>query len=152
MLGNDTSLSKIGKIVEISYRDLPGKIDCFRDLVRAFPAERQDFSSLDFAESGSRFATDSQTLIMNWPTRRDRTSVAVQHLFIAQAPLGLHHGRNPPVRFLEDHGRGRGKGRGGQRGSSLGRFPHAWPPAAAPIRWPSCGRSSHDQRLANPNC
>ncbi|UXU75639.1 MULTISPECIES: hypothetical protein [unclassified Paracoccus (in: a-proteobacteria)] len=89
MLCNDTSLSKIGKIADISYRYLYAKIAYFHDRFRAFTAERQDFSKVDFCEAGSRFATDSQTLIINWPTKRKRTSVAVQHLCTAHARLGF---------------------------------------------------------------
>lgn len=89
MLCNDTSLSKISKIADISYRDLYGKIDFFYDQIQSFVARRQGFSKVDFHEVGSRFATDSQTLIINWPTKRQRTSVAVQHLCTAHARSGF---------------------------------------------------------------
>lgn len=85
MLCNDLSLSKIA---DISYRDLYGKIDFFHDQVRAFTLRRQDFSQVDFRAAGSRFATDSQTLTINWPTRRKRAPVMVQHLCTAHARSG----------------------------------------------------------------
>ncbi|MCW3784708.1 hypothetical protein [Defluviimonas salinarum] len=88
MLCNDMSLSKISKIADISYRDLYGKIDFFYDQVRAFTVRRQDFSQVDFRAAGSRFATDSQTLTINWPTKRKRAPVMVQHLCSAHARSG----------------------------------------------------------------
>jgi transposase-like protein len=89
MLCNDVSLSKISKIADISYRDLYGKIDFFYDQIQSFVAQREDFSKVDFGEVGSKFATDSQTLMLNWPTKRKRTPVAVQHLCTAHARSGF---------------------------------------------------------------
>lgn len=88
MLCNDVSLAKISKIAEISYRDLYGKIDYFYNRIQSFTANREDFSSVDFRKVGSRFATDSQTLMLNWPTKRKRTPIAVQHLCTAHARSG----------------------------------------------------------------
>lgn len=89
MLCNDMSLSKISKIADVSYRDLYGKIDFFYDQIQGFVSKRQDFSKVDFRDVGSRFATDSQTLTINWPTRRKRTSIAVQHLCTAHLRSGF---------------------------------------------------------------
>jgi hypothetical protein len=89
MLCNDVSLSKISKIADISYRDLYGKIDFFYDQIQSFVAQREDFSKVDFWEVGSKFAMDSQTLMLNWPTKRKRTPVAVQHLCTAHARSGF---------------------------------------------------------------
>ena len=89
MLCNDVSLSKISKIADISYRDLYGKIDFFYDQIQSFVAQREDFSKVDFRDVGSKFATDSQTLMLNWPTKRKRTPVAVQHLCTAHARSGF---------------------------------------------------------------
>lgn len=89
MLCNGLPLSKIAKITEMSYRDIYARIDFFYDQVRSFTAKRQDFSQVDFREMGSRFATDSQTLAINWPTRRPRTPVMVQHLCTAHARSGF---------------------------------------------------------------
>ncbi len=89
MLCNDLSLRKISKLTETSYRDLYGKIDFFYDQVRVFTAQRQDFSRVDYREVGSRFATDSQTLTINLPTRRKRAPVMVQHLCTAHARSGF---------------------------------------------------------------
>ena len=77
MFCNDLSPAKISKIAEISYRYLYKRIDFFHDQIRGFTAERQDLSLLDLEAVGSRFATDSQTLSINWPTRRERTPVMV---------------------------------------------------------------------------
>ncbi|WP_324753497.1 hypothetical protein [Roseovarius sp. Pro17] len=89
MLCNEVSLSKICKITDTSYRDLYGKIDFFHDQIQGFIAQREDFSRVDFREVGSRFATDSQTLMLNWPTKRKRTPVAVQHLCTAHHRSGF---------------------------------------------------------------
>ena len=89
MLCNDISLSKISKITETSYRDLYGKIDFFHDQIQSFVAAREDFSAVDFGHVGSRFATDSQTLMLNWPTKRKRASIAVHHLCTAHARSGF---------------------------------------------------------------
>ncbi|MBC7144887.1 MAG: IS1 family transposase [Thioclava marina] len=88
MLCNDVSLAKISKIADISYRDLYRKIDFFYDQVRSFTQRRQVFAEVDFHEVGSRFATDSQTLTINWPTKRRRAPVMVQHLCTAHARSG----------------------------------------------------------------
>ncbi|WP_370272098.1 hypothetical protein [Pseudooceanicola nitratireducens] len=89
MLCNDISLSKISKITGTSYRGLYGKIDLFHEQVQGFVAQGEDFSQVDFHEVGSLFATDSQTLILNWPTKQKRTPVAVQHLCTAHNRSGF---------------------------------------------------------------
>ncbi|MBU2361183.1 MAG: hypothetical protein KKB02_20000, partial [Alphaproteobacteria bacterium] len=89
VLCNGLSLSKIAKITEMSYRDIYARIDFFYDQVRSFTAKREYFSQVDFREMGSRFATDSQTLAINWQTRRPRTPVMVQHLCTTHARSGF---------------------------------------------------------------
>ncbi len=89
MLCNEVSLSKICKITDTSYRDLYGKIDFFHDQIQGFTAQREDLTRVDFREVGSRFATDSQTLTLNWPTKRKRTPVAAQHLCTAHHRSGF---------------------------------------------------------------
>lgn len=89
MLCNEVSLAKICKITDTSYRDLYGKIDFFHDQIQGFTAQREDFARVDFREVGSRFATDSQTLTLNWPTKRKRTPVAAQHLCTAHHRSGF---------------------------------------------------------------
>lgn len=89
MLCNGVPLSKIAKITELSYRDIYAKIDYFYDQVRSFTVRRQDFSQVDFNEVGLRFATDSQSLTLNWPTKRSRAPVVVQHLCTAHARSGF---------------------------------------------------------------
>lgn len=89
MLCNGLPLSKIAKITEMSHRDIYARIDFFYDQVCSFSAKRQDFSQVDFCEMGSRFATDSQSLTMNWPTKRTRAPVMVQHLCTARARSGF---------------------------------------------------------------
>lgn len=89
MICNGLPLSKIAKITEMSYRDIYARIDFFYDQIRSFTVKRQDFSQVDFGEMGSRFATDSQTLTINWPTKRSRAPVVVQHLCTAHARSGF---------------------------------------------------------------
>ncbi|MDA7964833.1 hypothetical protein [Ruegeria sp.] len=72
----------------MSYRDVYRKIDFIYDQVRAFRAEREVFDDIDWMKVGSRFATDSQSLKMNWPTKRERTQIIVQHLCTAHARNG----------------------------------------------------------------
>jgi len=89
MLVNDTALSKICILADISYSALYEKIDYIYQRVRAFTASREkDLSSVPWEEVGSRFATDSQSLVINWPTKRKRTPVVVQHLCTAHAISG----------------------------------------------------------------
>lgn len=75
MLCNDLSLAKVSKISGISYRDIYRWIGLYHDQVRSFVVRREDFSRIDFAEAGSRFATDSQALTINWPSRKRRFPV-----------------------------------------------------------------------------
>ncbi len=89
MLCNDVSLAKISKITDTSYRDLYGKIDFFYDQIQGFVAHREDYSQVDFGAVGTRFATDSQTLMLNWPTKQKRTPVVAQHLCTAHNRSGF---------------------------------------------------------------
>ena len=89
MLVNGLPLSKMAAITGVTYHDLYRKIDFMHDQVQSFTARRQDFSSIDWLAVGSSFATDSQSLTMNWPTRRERTPIIVQHLCTAHARSGF---------------------------------------------------------------
>lgn len=89
MLCNDLSLAKTSKISGLSYRDIYRRIGFYHDQVRSFVARREDFSRIDFAEVGSRFATDSQALTINWPSRKRRFPVVFQHLCTAHARSGF---------------------------------------------------------------
>ena len=89
MLCNDLSLAKASKISGLAYRDIYRRIDFYYNQVRSFVARREDFSRIDFAEVGSRFATDSQALTINWPSRKRRLPVVFQHLCTAHARSGF---------------------------------------------------------------
>ena len=89
MLCNDLSLAKTAKISGLAYRDIYRRIDFYHERVRSFTARREDFSRIDFAEVGSRFATDSQALTVNWPNRKRRFPVVFQHLCTAHARSGF---------------------------------------------------------------
>ena len=89
LLVHGTSLSKISEIVELAPRDVYRKLDFIYERVREFTARREgDLRDTDWDRHGRRFATDSQTLTLNWPNRKKRASVAVQHLCTAHANSG----------------------------------------------------------------
>lgn len=84
-----TSISKISQIADLNPRDVYAKIDFISDRVRDFVAEREAaFRTVDWQKAGRRFASDSQTLTLNWPSRRTRAALAVQHLCTAHANSG----------------------------------------------------------------
>lgn len=89
MLCNDLSLAKVSKISGISCRDIHRRIEFSHDQVRSFVVRREDFPRIDFAEAGSRLATDSQALTINWPSRKRRFPVVFQHPCTAHARSGF---------------------------------------------------------------
>jgi hypothetical protein len=83
------SLSKISEIADLAPRDVYRKLDFIHERVREFTARREgDLRGVDWERYGRRFATDGQTLTLNWPNRKKRASVAVQHLCTAHANSG----------------------------------------------------------------
>ena len=89
LLVHGNSLSKISEIADLAPRDVYRKLDFIYERVREFTARREgDLRSADWERYGRRFATDSQTLTLNWPNRKKRASVAVQHLCTAHANSG----------------------------------------------------------------
>lgn len=89
MMVNGVPFMKMCAIAGVSYHDIYRKIDFIYDQVRSFRAQRENFEKIDWMKVGSRFATDSQSLKMNWPTRRERTQIIVQHLCTAHARSGF---------------------------------------------------------------
>ncbi len=90
LLVHGTSLSKITEIADVAPRDVYRKLDFIYDQVREFTDRREgDLRDADWERYGRRFATDSQTLTLNWPNRKKRASVAVQHLCTAHANSGF---------------------------------------------------------------
>ena len=90
LLVHGTSLSKITEIADVAPRDVYRKIDFIYDRVREFTDRREgDLRDVDWVRYGRRFATDSQTLTLNWPNRKKRASVSVQHLCTAHANSGF---------------------------------------------------------------
>lgn len=82
-------VSKICDFTQLSPRDVYAKIDFIHARVIDFTARREAmFRTVDWNAAGRRFATDSQTLRLNWPRRRTRAQVAVQHLCTAHANSG----------------------------------------------------------------
>ena len=102
LLTNDSSLSKISEITGLSPRAVYEKIDFLYQRVCAFTARGEgSFEGVDWARVGRRFATDSQSLVLNWPNKRTRASVEVQHLCTAYANTGYivaaHVGFDPEI-------------------------------------------------------
>lgn len=61
------------------------------DRVREFTDRCEgDLRGVDWEKCGRRFATDSQTLTLNWPDRKKRASVVVQHLCTAHTNSGFN--------------------------------------------------------------
>lgn len=90
LLVNGMPIAKISEIVGMSQRDVYKKIDFIHDCVRRFASRREgDLSQVDWKTVGRTFATDSQTLMLNWPNKKTRASVAVQHLCTAHASSGF---------------------------------------------------------------
>lgn len=90
LLVHGTSLSKITEIADVAPRDVYRKLDFIYDQIREFTDRREgDLRDVCWERYGRRFATDSQTLTLNWPNRKKRASVAVQHLCTAHANSGF---------------------------------------------------------------
>ncbi len=89
LLVHGTSLSKIAEIADLAPRDVYRKLDFVHERVREFTTRREnDLRDTDWDRYGRRFATDRQTLTLNWPNRKKRASVSVQHLCTAHANSG----------------------------------------------------------------
>ena len=82
-------MSKISEIVDLAPRDVYRKLNFIYECVHEFTSRREgDLRNTDWESHGRRFATDNQTLTLNWPNRKKRASVNVQHLCTAHANSG----------------------------------------------------------------
>ncbi|MGR3453614.1 transposase [Pseudooceanicola sp.] len=102
MITNGMPISKISDFTGLCPRDVYRKIDFIYDRVLDHTARREgSFASVDWSKVGRRFATDSQTLHLNWPNKKTRAQIAVQHLCTAHANTGYimagHLGLDPGV-------------------------------------------------------
>ncbi|WP_448327010.1 transposase [Sulfitobacter sp. M13] len=89
MITNGMPISKISDFTGLCPRDVYRKIDFIYDRVVDHTARREgSFASVDWNKVGRRFATDSQTLHLNWPNKKTRAQIAVQHLCTAHANTG----------------------------------------------------------------
>lgn len=100
MITNGTPISKICDFTGLSARDVYAKIDFIHDRVIDITARREGlFEQVDWTKVGRRFATDSQTLQLNWPNKKTRAQIAVHHLCTAHANTGYimaaHVGLDP---------------------------------------------------------
>lgn len=125
MLCNDLSLAKVAKISGLSYKDIYRRIGFYHEQVRSFVARREDFSRIDFAEVGSRFAPDSQALTVNWSNRKRRFPVVFQHLCTVHARSGFIMEASLPTRPRDLAGGSRGAVPRGARGPHLDCVPAA---------------------------
>ncbi len=106
MITNGTPISKICDFTGLSPRDVYAKIDFIYERVVDFTARREGrFDKVDWNAVGRRFATDSQTLHLNWPNKKTRAQIAVHHLCTAHANSGYivaaHLGLDPAVSLPE---------------------------------------------------
>lgn len=102
MITNGMPISKISDFTGLCPRDVYHKIDFIYDRVIDLTARREaTFDKVDWSAVGRRFATDSQTLHLNWPNKKTRSQIAVQHLCTAHANTGYivaaHLGLDPSV-------------------------------------------------------
>lgn len=89
MITNGLPISKICDFTRLAPRDIYAKIDFIYRRVIDFTARREGrFEAVNWQAVGRRFAADSQTLFLNWPNKRTRAQIAVQHLCTAHANSG----------------------------------------------------------------
>ncbi|HDZ80325.1 MAG TPA: hypothetical protein ENH56_03645 [Roseobacter sp.] len=106
MITNGVPISKICDFTGLCPRDVYRKIDFIYDRVVDITARREGtFDKVDWNTVGRRFATDSQTLHLNWPNKKTRAQIAVQHLCTAHANTGYimaaHLGLDPSIELPE---------------------------------------------------
>jgi hypothetical protein len=102
MITNGVPISKIVGFTCLAPKDIYKKIDFMYDRVIDIAARREGcFENVSWVKVGRRFATDSQTLHLNWPNKRTRAQIAVHHLCTARANTGYimaaHVGLDPDV-------------------------------------------------------
>ncbi|WP_341213901.1 hypothetical protein [uncultured Limimaricola sp.] len=102
MITNGMPISKISDFTGLCPRDVYQKIDFIYDRVVDHTARREgSFEGVNWQKVGRRFATDSQTLHLNWPNKKTRAQIAVQHLCTAHANTGYimaaHLGLDPDI-------------------------------------------------------
>ncbi|PTW95449.1 hypothetical protein C8N33_1301 [Pararhodobacter aggregans] len=102
MITNGMPISKISDFTGLCPRDVYRKIDFIYDRVVDHTARREgSFQSVNWEKVGRRFATDSQRLHLNWPNKKTRAQIAVQHLCTAHANTGYimaaHLGLDPAI-------------------------------------------------------
>lgn len=102
MITNGLPISKISEFTGLCPRDVYRKIDFIYDRVIDHTAKREgSFQNVNWGKVGRRFATDSQTLHLNWPNKKTRAQIAVQHLCTAHANTGYimaaHLGLDPDI-------------------------------------------------------
>uniref|UniRef100_A4WR02 Uncharacterized protein n=1 Tax=Cereibacter sphaeroides (strain ATCC 17025 / ATH 2.4.3) TaxID=349102 RepID=A4WR02_CERS5 len=89
MITNGVPISKIADFTGLCPRDVYAKIDFIYDRVIDLTARREAlFEKVNWQKVGRRFATDSQTLHLNWPNRKTRAQIAVPHICTAHANSG----------------------------------------------------------------
>lgn len=89
LLTHEASISKICDFTGLCARDVYAKIDFIYKCVVDFTARREgQFKDVNWGMVGRRFASDSQTLFLNWPNKRTRAQIQVPHLCTAHANTG----------------------------------------------------------------
>lgn len=100
MITNGLPISKLCDFTQLGPRDVYAKIDFIHRRVASFTARREGmFAAVNWHAVGRRFASDSQTLFLNWPSRKTRAQIPVHHLCTAHANSGyimaVHLGLDP---------------------------------------------------------
>lgn len=106
MITNGLPISKIVEFTGLGPKDVYGKLDFIYERVTDVTARREGiFEGVNWTRAGRRFATDSQTLHLNWPNKRTKAEFAVHHLCTAHANSGYivaaHVGLDPAVSLPE---------------------------------------------------
>ncbi len=78
-LVNKVPLSRICEMHDVSLKQVHGKIDFLYRQVTAFARDRENYLHLCFEDQDPYFATDIQTILVNWPVKKRRGTIPLLH-------------------------------------------------------------------------
>jgi len=79
-LVNKVPLSRIAEIHDVSLKQIHGKIDFLYQQVKAFATDREKRMHECFKGREAFFATDIQTILVNWPVKNRRGTIPLLHM------------------------------------------------------------------------
>lgn len=79
-LVNKVPLSRICELHDVSMKQVHAKIDFLSEQATAFAFEREQRLAECFADRSPYFATDIQTILVNWPVKSRRGTVPLLHM------------------------------------------------------------------------